>query len=213
MTLNSRNPWCSDQHRIRLQPCCLAVVWLALIVSGTGARAGVPDLTRGDKPTPLKKSTKLLIGNLGPTGLKGWVYDQRSVTKLSRQILITEVAPGSPADGVLKVGDVILGASGNGTNPSPFTADARKSFALAIADAEARNPARLQMTVWREDKTSTLFASSSRPGSGTTPSGSSSSTTPARPGIFLMSVLAARYGQALFPSCNSRIVSRSTSEG
>lgn len=128
-------------------------LFLAVLLVSVSAAAAVPDLTRGDRPTPMKKSTKLLIGNLGPTGLKGWVYTQGQDTSQSRQILVTEVAPGSPADGVLKSGDVILGASGSGEVPVTFTDDVRKGFALAIADAEAREPAVLQMIVWRKGVT------------------------------------------------------------
>ena len=130
------------------------VAAILLLASGVAAAGNAPDLTRGDKPTPMKKSTKLLIGNLGPTGLLGWVYHERQNTSQSRQILITAVDPGSPADGVLQVGDVILGANGAGATPGMFTADARKSFALAIGDAEARDPAVLKMAVWRKGETS-----------------------------------------------------------
>lgn len=135
-----------------------AVVWLVLLGTGVTVGAEAPDLTRGDQPTPMRKSrnNKLLVGNLGPTGLKGWVYHQRQDTSQSRQILVTDVAPGSPADGVLKVGDVILGADGTGAAPGTFTDDARKSFALAIGDAEARDPADLQMILWRDGATSTV---------------------------------------------------------
>lgn len=141
----------------RTSTCCVALACLALLVLGTSLYAKVPDLTKGDKPTPMRKSKdgKLLIGNLGPTGMKGWVYTEGIHTSNSRQILITEVAKGSPADGVLKVGDVILGASGTQANPSKFTTDARKSFALAIGEAEAKSPARLNMLIWRDGRTAT----------------------------------------------------------
>ena len=50
--------------------------------------------------------------NLGPTGARGWIYCDKHVTTDARQILVTEVAAGSPADGKLKVGDVIIGLFG-----------------------------------------------------------------------------------------------------
>jgi hypothetical protein len=48
---------------------------------------------------------------------------------------------------------VILGASGGSAKPGPFTDDARKSFAEAIAEAEARNPATSTMILWRAGNT------------------------------------------------------------
>lgn len=129
--------------------CVRALLFIGLSVAGQITAAEVPDLTQGGKPTTQ------VNGNLGPTGVRGWVYHQpkRTDTSLSRQILITEVDEGSPADGILAVGDVILGADGTGAAPRPFTSDARRSFAEAIADAEARNPATLQVIRWRGGQT------------------------------------------------------------
>jgi hypothetical protein len=137
--------------------CAAAIVacLTAALTPAANAQA-VPDLTKGDRPTPPTKRAQLvLITNLGPTGLLGWTYQEHHDTSKSRQILVSKVMPGSPADGTLKEGDVILGASGSGTKPEPFTADARKSFGLAIAEAEARTPATLAMQVWRAGKTLT----------------------------------------------------------
>jgi len=44
--------------------------------------------------------------NLGPIGARGWIWGWKLETINSRQILITEMDKGSPADGVLEVGDV-----------------------------------------------------------------------------------------------------------
>ncbi|MGB0744124.1 MAG: DUF6288 domain-containing protein, partial [Opitutales bacterium] len=113
-------------------------------------QAQIPDLTAGDPvpadPTPLNI-------NLGPTGLEGWMYRQGQKTTNSRQILITSVAAGSPADGILAVDDVILGADGTGAVATNFTADARKTLGWAIADAEARSPATLSLLRWRAGTT------------------------------------------------------------
>lgn len=70
--------------------------------------------------------------NLGPTGARGWVYAHRGESTDSRQILITAVAPDSPATGKLEKNDVILGLGG-----AEFDADARISLAKAITAAEA----------------------------------------------------------------------------
>ena len=92
-----------------------------------------PDLTR-------ETVDRKLTYNLGATGLRGWIYTrpaahfdglQGRTTAASRQILVTHVGAKSPADGVVKVDDVILGTGGK-----PFTEDARKSFAGAIQMAE-----------------------------------------------------------------------------
>lgn len=99
--------------------------------------------------------------NLGPTGMRGWIYTrpatnldsaQGRITAASRQILVTDVGKGTPADGVMKVDDVILGVNGK-----PFTADARKTFARAITEAEkTANAGRMDLTVSRDGKVANL---------------------------------------------------------
>lgn len=109
----------------------------------------VPDLTKD-----IKTVDRELTYNLGATGLRGWIYTkaadnldaaQGRTTLASRQILVTHVGAGSPADGVVMVDDVILGVDGK-----PFGDDARKSIALAIqaAETEARGGV-LKLNVWR----------------------------------------------------------------
>ena len=123
---------------------------LSIILLTTCVHAQSFDLTKGSKPD--QKDLKNEHWNLGATGLRGWFHRQnrRSAdTTKTTQILVTEVAPGSPADKLFEEGDVILGASGNGKAPQPFTVDARKSLAHAIADAEARSPAELKLIQWR----------------------------------------------------------------
>ncbi len=111
-----------------------------------------PDLTK-EKPADIK-----LTYNLGATGLRGWIYtkpanffesQQGRTTTFSRQILVTHVGAKSPADGVIKINDVILGVA-----DKPFADDARKSIALAIQDAEKEtNQGKLTLLVWRQGKT------------------------------------------------------------
>lgn len=71
-----------------------------------------------------------------------------------------EVEKGSPADGVLEVGDVILGADGTGAAKVPLfeghSSWAEMMFGDPIAEAEARNPAVLNLLVWRKGQTSTI---------------------------------------------------------
>lgn len=114
--------------------------------------ANPPDLTNGGVP-----NSNLTI-NLGPTGMRGWVYhvNPGGNTSLSRQIQVTAVDAGSPAASILAADDVILGANGTGAAPVPFSSDARRSLGLAIADAEARNPATLALLRWRAGTTTTV---------------------------------------------------------
>ena len=121
-----------------------------LLASSIAAFAAPPDLTTGGVP-----GDSVTI-NLGPTGMRGWVYHNKVDTGESRQIQVNSVASGSPAVGFLAANDVILGANGTGATPVNFSTDARKSLALAIADAEARNPAILKLRRWRAGTTTTV---------------------------------------------------------
>lgn len=143
----------------------MGVVWSMLVVStaraqGSGltipgltengarelAKCPVPDFTAGDS----KNETH--DWNLGPTGARGWMWGMALRTDLARQILITKVDPGSPADGVLEVGDVILGIGSE-----KFTRDARIAFGTAITEAEKEeNKGRLQLLRWRAGNTETV---------------------------------------------------------
>ena len=70
--------------------------------------------------------------NLGPTGARGWMYSNKLVTSDARQIAVTKVIPGSPADGALEIGDVILGVG-----DQPFLVDPRQEFGWAVNQAES----------------------------------------------------------------------------
>lgn len=106
----------------------------------------VPDFTKGDKPDESHAWT------LGATGARGWLYTWAGNSSESRQILVTDVAKGSPADGVLQVGDVILGVDSKN-----FDSDARIQFAKAIAHAETQQSGgKLSVQRWREGKTENI---------------------------------------------------------
>ncbi|MEI6810017.1 MAG: DUF6288 domain-containing protein, partial [bacterium] len=105
-----------------------------------------PDLTLGFKPETSETY------NLGPTGMRGWIYCKAGLTDLSRQILVTLVEKGSPADRILEAGDVILGVDGR-----DFAGDARIRFGLAIGEAEkAENKGILKMVVWHRGVKQTI---------------------------------------------------------
>ena len=68
--------------------------------------------------------------SLGPTGARGLIEAWKH-TADARKIVVTRVASRSPAEGVLQVGDVIVGVEGR-----DFGGDARIQFANAIMRAE-----------------------------------------------------------------------------
>lgn len=126
----------------------IAVASMVSAVNAAGARKNdgghpLPDLTQGGKPDENHDWT------LGPTGARGWVHGSMGQTAAARQILVTAVAKGSPADGVLLKGDVILGAG-----DQPFGSDARIQVARAITAAEQEKGAGvLRLIRWRAGKT------------------------------------------------------------
>ncbi|MEM7391458.1 MAG: DUF6288 domain-containing protein, partial [Verrucomicrobiota bacterium] len=129
-----------------LQPFRAIVFLILLLLFGAlrldpGSRAwAMPDLV-DDQSTGVNESDFFF---LGPTGMKGWMY-WSSLTSESRQILVTEIRAGTPADGVLQYHDVILGIAGN-----LFTNDARVAFVDAVNEAEASgNNGELYLTVYR----------------------------------------------------------------
>lgn len=116
-----------------------------LLAAGRGPREKppVPDFTQGGK------TDENHDWNLGPTGARGWVFGWKGNTAEARQILVTAVGKGSPADGVLNNGDVILGAGGQ-----RFSGDARIQFANAITAAEQeKGGGVLRLIRWRNGKT------------------------------------------------------------
>ena len=105
----------------------------------------VPDFTKGAK-IPAGATHDW---NLGATGARGWIFSDQMVTTDARQIAITKVDKGSPADGILAVGDVILGVGGK-----PFSYDPRTEFGKALTAAESEaGGGKLTITRWRADKT------------------------------------------------------------
>lgn len=125
------------------RPLLAVFIFLAVDSQGFAARAPiVPDLTQGGQADDKHD------WNLGPTGARGWIWGWKLETTDSRQILITSVAAGSPADGQLQNGDVILGVQGR-----PFTRDARKSFGDAVTEAETEEGGgNLVLVRWRAGK-------------------------------------------------------------
>lgn len=127
----------------------ICVLWseplFCCTVSADEKSVQVPDLTRGASIASQARHD----WNLGPTGLRGWMFCDRLVTTDARQIAITAVAPASPADGIIAVGDVILGVGGE-----QFSYDPRTEFGRAVTAAEtADGGGRLVLTRWRSGNT------------------------------------------------------------
>lgn len=105
-----------------------------------------PDFTRGESiPAGARHDW-----TLGATGARGWMYSNRLETSEARQIAITKVDKGSPADGVLQAGDVVLGINGK-----RLVSDPRPAFGKALTVAEAGD-GNLKLTRWRDGTTSEI---------------------------------------------------------
>jgi hypothetical protein len=118
----------------------LAAFSAAVVAADDQEKASPPDFTRGGQKDDAHDWT------LGPSGARGWIYTSHGHSADARQILVTDVAPKSPADGVLAVGDVILGIDGQA-----FLGDARVQFARALMTAETEpGGGRLRLLRWRD---------------------------------------------------------------
>lgn len=104
------------------------------------------DFTKGDQPGDETD------WNLGPTGARGWMQGFNHESFMTRQILITLVEKGSPADGILEKGDAILGIG-----DTKFDSDARRRLGEAITQAETETgKGELKLLRWRDGQTQTV---------------------------------------------------------
>ncbi|NCF40303.1 MAG: acetylesterase [Planctomycetia bacterium] len=128
------------RHATLIASLLLAVVTHA--VAAPPSKVANPDFTKGESiPEGATHDW-----NLGPTGARGWMYSNRLETSEARQIMVTTVEAGSPAEGVLQPGDVILGAGGR-----LFKNDPRTEFGQAIGLAE-KSSGRLVLIRWRDGR-------------------------------------------------------------
>ena len=124
----------------------LTVGGVVLAAGGSRELPPMPDLTQGGNKDDTHDWT------LGPSGARGWIHGCKGHTADARQILVTAVTKGSPADGMLSSGDVILGAGGQ-----RFSGDARIQFAHAIITAEQdKGGGVLRLIRWRAGKTDSV---------------------------------------------------------
>ena len=118
------------------------VIVTPVLANGPGSDMHHPDFTKGDT-IPEGASHDW---NLGPTGARGWMYSNKLVTSDARQIAVTAVVPNSPADGLLQVGDVILGVGDR-----LFSVDPREELGWAINQAETLDGGGvLRLQLWRD---------------------------------------------------------------
>ncbi len=134
--------------KLLLTALSLALIFNAhvpVFAEGESPSIAIPDFTKGDAiPAGAKHDW-----NLGPTGLRGWMYCDKMVTSDARQISITKVDKGSPADGLFRVRDVILGVGGK-----LFSYDPRTELGKAITAAESEaGGGKLLLIRWRDGKT------------------------------------------------------------
>ncbi|MCX6878404.1 MAG: DUF6288 domain-containing protein [Verrucomicrobia bacterium] len=147
----------------RMAASAVMAMWFA--VPGLAlAYSPMPDLTAAGAIAALKidsNSSPVYSEsyNLGPTGLRGWIYIDRNntgqeglITAQSRQILVKVAS--APGNAVLAVDDVILGAmaASSGTVPL-FASDCRKAFGVVIGEAEKTGAGTLRVKRWRAGTT------------------------------------------------------------
>ena len=129
-----------DKRQFHLASVAALAILVVPLPAGLAAN---PDFTKGDRIP----ETATHDWNLGPTGARGWMYSNKMETSEARQVYITQVGKGSPADGVLEVDDVILGIAGK-----PFSYDPRSELGKAITETESGS-GNLSLIRWRKGKT------------------------------------------------------------
>lgn len=182
---------------------CAVVAALSVPFSVEAAPAGggitLPDFTKGD-PIPSGAGHDW---NLGATGARGWMYCEKMGTTDARQIAVTSVDAGSPADGILVRGDVLLGAGGN-----RFSFDPRTELGRALTAAESlAGGGKLTLTRWRAGATEEVTLALSLLGgySATAPYGCQKSASILKKGCSLLAgrMAAADYGKRQNPITRS----------
>ena len=103
-----------------------------------------PDI--GDYAKIVKGREHRYVYNFGPTGLTGWFYE--------KEFVINGLDKGSPADGIVKLGDRVRAVNGRRFVSTTFKddeQDPRRVLGYGITEAEAGD-GKLKVTVWRGDK-------------------------------------------------------------
>jgi len=116
-----------------------------VMAAATGQPLTIPDFTKNE---PIPRNAKH-DWNLGAIGARGWMFCDKMVTSDARQVAITRVEKGSPCDGILATGDVLLGVGGKAFSYDPRT---ELGKALTAAESEAGG-GKLTLTRWRDGAT------------------------------------------------------------
>ncbi|MGB0768638.1 MAG: DUF6288 domain-containing protein, partial [Phycisphaeraceae bacterium] len=104
--------------------------------------AKLPDLTKAE---PIRDRELSHTWPLGPTGMFGYMNGGPA----GDQIEVTQILPGSPADGVMRWGDVIIGVAGKKFSPGRHMGI---TLGNAIIEAERQaNNGELKLLVWRDN--------------------------------------------------------------
>lgn len=109
----------------------------------------------GELPTGGRTPAARKANALGTTGAFFWLWlpeDSLARDIPYKQVCVVSVAEDTPAHGVLRAGDIIVGIGGKS-----FDKDLRQEMAAALAAAERpENEGRLALTVWRDGTTHEL---------------------------------------------------------
>jgi len=132
---------------------CALLVSLVPLNAEDGPKKPIPDLTKGEELSRVNERWLKTIGVFSGA----WRPRNNSNELIwVRQHQVRKIEEGSPADGVLKVGDVILGADGTGTGEVPLFQGSEvwptENIGDAITEAEARDPAILRLRIFRPTK-------------------------------------------------------------
>lgn len=130
---------------------------LTMAMAATANETEIPGMGGVPDPTQLGEllSTRPHRARwVGPVGI--YCFNFKAEDNRLKQLRVEEVDKGSPADGILNVGDIILGADGTRAAKVPlFKAAAfetMREIGHAITEAEAHDPALLKLLVWRPAK-------------------------------------------------------------
>ena len=139
-----------SNHKLPAITSLVLILFLVAPGSLFGARGkmAMPDFTKGDAiPEGANHDW-----TLGATGARGWMFSNRLATTDARQVRITKVDENSPADGILAIGDVILGVGGK-----RFSHDPRTEMGRALTEAEkVSGRGALSLIRWRGGKIETV---------------------------------------------------------
>ena len=107
-----------------------SAVFILLLIPGVSLGQANPDFTRGDTISAGMEHD----WTLGAIGARGWMFSDKTWSPRTHgRSRLLKWKIGSPADGILEVGDVILGVDGK-----PFSHDPRTELGKALTSRRSR---------------------------------------------------------------------------